>query len=69
MPDCAGQRHIPRRIGLHAEYLATQLRGFKTGAWQDLDGRMASAAQPLAEKDIVDVVGYLAGLNLCPFEV
>ena len=63
MPDYAGQKHIPRLAGLNAEYLVAQMRGFKTGARQDLDGSMASAAQPLSEKDILDVAGYLAGLN------
>jgi cytochrome c553 len=45
------------------DYLLSQLRGFKTGARQDIDGTMASSAQPLSEKDMVDVAGYLASLK------
>ncbi len=63
MPTYAGQNHIPRVAGLPTEYLATQMRGFKTGARQDIDGTMASAAQPLTEKEILDVAGYLASLK------
>jgi cytochrome c553 len=63
MPTYSGQNHIPRLAGLHADYLLTHLRGFKTGARQDIDGTMASAAQPLSEKDMVDVAGYLASLK------
>lgn len=63
MPNYSGQNHIPRLAGLHADYLLTHLRGFKTGARQDIDGTMASAAQPLSEKDMVDVAGYLASLK------
>ena len=63
MPDYAGQKHIPRVAGLQLDYLTTQMRGFKTGARQDIDGSMASAAQPLSEKDIVDVAAYLASLK------
>ena len=63
MPNYAGQNHIPRVAGLQADYLIAQLRGFKTGARQDIDGTMASAAQPLSDKDIVDMAGYLASLK------
>ncbi|MEY4730293.1 MAG: hypothetical protein RL020_1451 [Pseudomonadota bacterium] len=63
MPNYSGQNHIPRLAGLHADYLLTHLRGFKTGARQDIDGTMASSAQPLSEKDMVDVAGYLASLK------
>lgn len=63
MPDYAGQKHIPRVAGLHLDYLITQLRGFKSGARPDIDGSMASAAQPLSEKDIVDVAAFLASLK------
>jgi cytochrome c553 len=63
MPNYSGQNHIPRLAGLPVDYLLTQLRGFKTGARQDIDGTMASAAQPLSEKDMVDVAGYLASLK------
>lgn len=63
MPNFTGQKHIPRLAGLRAEYLAAQLRGYKTGGRQDIDGSMASAAQPLSEKDIIDVADYLAAMK------
>jgi cytochrome c553 len=63
LPSYAGQNHVPRVAGLQVEYLATQMRGFKTGARQDIDGTMASAAQPLSDKEIIDVAGYLASLK------
>ncbi len=63
MPNYSGQNHIPRLAGLPVDYLLTQLRGFKTGARQDIDGTMASAAQPLSEKDMLDAAGYLASLK------
>lgn len=63
MPDYAGQNHIPRVAGLQFDYLVVQLRGFKTGARQDIDGTMASSAQPLSEQDIIDISGYLASLK------
>lgn len=63
LPSYAGQNHIPRIAGLNVDYLVTQLRGFKTGARQDIDGTMASAAQPLSDKDIVDLAAYLASLK------
>jgi cytochrome c553 len=63
MPDYSGQKHIPRLAGLEYDYLVKQLRGFKTGARPDIDGTMASAAQPLSEQDIADISGYLAGLR------
>ena len=63
LPNYVGQNHIPRLAGLQRDYLAIQLRGFKTGARPDIDGTMASAAQPLSETDIVDIAGYLASLK------
>jgi cytochrome c553 len=63
LPNYAGQNHIPRLAGLQVDYLITQLRGFKTGARQDIDGTMASSAQPLSDKDIVDMAWYLASLK------
>ncbi|MBL0121721.1 MAG: c-type cytochrome [Betaproteobacteria bacterium] len=63
LPNYAGQNHIPRVAGLQVDYLITQLRGFKSGARPDIDGTMASAAQPLSEQDIVDMAGYLASLK------
>ncbi len=63
MPNYAGQKHIPRLAGQHYEYLVKELRGFKTGARPDIDGTMASAAQPLSDKEITDMAAYLAGLQ------
>jgi cytochrome c553 len=63
MPAYTGQNHNPRIAGLQYDYLVTQLRGFKTGARPDIDGTMASSAQPLSEQDIFDIAWYLAGLR------
>ena len=63
LPTFAGQNHIPRVAGLQLDYLIAQMRGFKTGERQDIDGTMASAAQPLSDKDIVDISTYLASLK------
>jgi cytochrome c553 len=59
-PDFSGQQHIARLAGQHEAYLLKELRGFKTGARPDIDGSMASAAQPLSDADIVNVAHYLA---------
>jgi cytochrome c553 len=59
-PSLLGQQHIPRIAGQGADYLRTQLRGFKASTRFDLDGTMTSAAQVLTEKDIETVVDYLA---------
>ena len=63
LPSYAGQNHIPRVAGLQFDYLLAQLRGFKNGQRQDIDGSMASAAQPLSDKDMTDIAGYLASLK------
>ena len=63
LPTFSGQNHIPRIAGLQLDYLIAQMRGFKTGERQDIDGTMASAAQPLSDKDIVDISIYLASLK------
>jgi cytochrome c553 len=62
-PTYAGQNHIPRLAGQHYDYLVKELRGFKTGARPDIDGTMASAAQPLTDKDITDMAAYLAQMQ------
>jgi len=59
----AGQNHIARLAGQHYDYLVKELRGFKTGARPDIDGTMASAAQPLTDEDITNVAHYLASLR------
>jgi cytochrome c553 len=63
LPTYAGQNHIARLAGQHYDYLVKELRGFKTGARPDIDGTMASAAQPLSDADITHVAAYLAGLR------
>jgi len=62
-PQLAGQQHIPRLAGQQAEYLRTQLRGFKASTRFDMDGVMTSAAQPLSSADIDALADYLAGLD------
>jgi cytochrome c553 len=61
--DLKGQQHIPRLAGQQAEYLRTQLKGFKAGTRFDMDGNMTAAAQPLSDKDIDVLADYLAGLS------
>jgi cytochrome c553 len=63
LPNYAGQNHIPRLAGLQGDYLIAQLRGFKNGARPDIDGTMASAAQPLSDQDMVELANYLANLK------
>jgi cytochrome c553 len=58
-----GQQHIPRLAGQHAEYLRTQLRGFKASTRFDMDGTMTSAAQGLSDADIEILADYLSGLG------
>ncbi len=58
-----GQNHIARLAGQSYVYLVKELRGFKTGARPDIDGTMASAAQPLSDDDIQNVAHYLATLR------
>jgi cytochrome c553 len=61
--DLKGQQHIPRLVGQQAEYLRTQLRGFKAGTRFDMDGNMTAAAQPLSDKDIDVLADYLSSLQ------
>jgi cytochrome c553 len=58
-----GQQHIPRLAGQQAEYLRTQLRGFKASTRFDMDGNMTSAAQSLSDADIDILADYLSGLG------
>jgi cytochrome c553 len=57
-----GQNHIPRLAGQHMEYLRVQLKGFRTGTRPDIDGTMSSAAQPLSDDDIENLVHFIASL-------
>lgn len=63
MPAFQGQQHIARLAGQHYAYLLKQLRGFKNGTRPDIDGTMASTAQPLSDADIENVCHYLASLK------
>ena len=58
--DFAGQQYAPRLAGLSYEYLLRQLRGFKAQTRGELDGTMATAAQPLSEEDIESLAHYIA---------
>ena len=62
-PALKGQQHIPRLAGQQADYLRTQLRGFKAGTRFDMDGNMTAAAQPLTPADIDVLAEYLSGLQ------
>ncbi|MEO8310682.1 MAG: hypothetical protein ABI520_05875 [Caldimonas sp.] len=46
----------------HADYLRTQLLGFKAETRFDMDGNMTSAAQPLTLGDIDTLATYLSTL-------
>ena len=58
-----GQQHIPGLAGQQADYLRTQLRGFKASTRFDMDGNMTSAAQALTDADIDILTDYLSGLG------
>jgi cytochrome c553 len=58
-----GQQHIPRLAGQRADYLKTQLLGFKAQTRFDMDGNMTSAAQPLSAADIEALATYLSSLR------
>ena len=57
-----GQQHIPRLAGQQADYLRTQLRGFKAGTRFDMDGNMTAAAQAMTPADIETIAPYLSSL-------
>ena len=60
--ELQGQQHIPRLAGQRADYLRTQLIGFKAGTRFDMDGNMTAAAQPLTPADIETLATYLSAL-------
>lgn len=62
-PQLLGQQHIPRLAGQQAQYLKTQLRGFKASTRFDMDGQMTSAAQALTAQDIELLGDYLSSLD------
>ena len=65
-PGLVGQKHIPRLAGQHYEYLAKQLRAFKTQTRTDLEGGMTMAAQPLSAEEIEILAYYGARLGPMP---
>jgi len=60
--ELKGQQHIPRLAGQHADYLRTQLLGFKAGTRFDMDGNMTAAAQALTPAEIETLASYLSAL-------
>jgi len=61
--ELKGQQHIPRLAGQQADYLRTQLLGFKAGTRFDMDGNMTAAAQALTPADIETLARYLSTLR------
>ena len=61
--ELKGQQHIPRLAGQQADYLRTQLLGFKAGTRFDMDGNMTAAAQALTPADIDALASYLSSLR------
>jgi len=61
--ELKGQQHIPRLAGQQADYLRTQLLGFKAGTRFDMDGNMTAAAQALTPADIETLASYLSALR------
>jgi cytochrome c553 len=61
-PQLLGVQHIPRLAGQQADYLRTQLQGFKAQTRADIDGNMTSAAQALGESDIATLADYISGI-------
>jgi cytochrome c553 len=73
LPACAGchgatgaglPSQYPRLAGQHAEYIETQLKGFRAGERQnDPQRMMRMVAAKLTDKDISAVADYIAGLK------
>jgi cytochrome c553 len=61
--DLQGQQHIPRIAGQQADYLRTQLLGFKAGTRFDMDGNMTAATQALTPVDIETLASWLSTLR------
>ena len=60
--ELKGQQHIPRLAGQQADYLRTQLLGFKAATRFDMDGNMTAAAQALTPADIEALARWLSAL-------
>ena len=65
-PGFAGQQQAARLAGQDFDYLLRLLRGFKARTAADLDGTMTTAAQPLSDEEIVNIVHYIASLGTAP---
>jgi cytochrome c553 len=65
-PGLVGHEQMPRLAGQDFTYLLKLLRGFKSQTASDLDGTMTTAAQPLAEAEIVSLVHFMATLGAEP---
>ncbi len=65
MPDGSGVHpQYPRLSGQHAEYTATQLRAFRSGARNNDDNQMMRMiASRLSEKEIMALAEYISGLH------
>jgi cytochrome c553 len=58
----AGQNEVPRVAGQWPEYVAKQLRDFKTGVRTNDAGTMSSVAKTLSDDDVVDLSHFLGNL-------
>ncbi len=57
-----GQNEIPRVAGQHRDYIAKQLRDFRSRARTNDAGNMTSVAKPLSDEDIDNLAEYIADL-------
>jgi cytochrome c553 len=57
-----GQNEIPRVAGQRYDYIAKQLRDFKSRRRTNDAGNMTSVARTLSDSDIEDLASYVAGL-------
>lgn len=62
-PGLAGQQSVPRLAGQQIEFLAAQLKGFRSGTRGDIDGNMTSAVQGLTDTEIDTLSDYISGLS------
>jgi len=60
--EFAGQNEVPRVAGQHPEYVARQLKDYRSRARTNEAGTMTAVARTLSDKDIEDLAQYLASL-------
>ncbi len=65
-PGFTGQQQAARLAGQDFDYLLRLLRGFKARTAADLDGTMTTAAQPLSDEEIVNIIHYIASIGAGP---